>query len=64
MRYIAMCLREALHKKFPESSEDDVLKVSIQYMYHIVLYHFYLLFLLHLLYTTCLNFLFDTCIHI
>ena len=40
MRYIAMCLREALHKKFPESSEDDVLKVSIQYMYHIVFYYF------------------------
>lgn len=28
MRYIAMCLRQALHKKFPESDEDDVLKVS------------------------------------
>lgn len=34
MRYIAMCLRQALHKKFPEAEEDDVLKVVGNLLYY------------------------------
>ena len=58
MRYIAMCLRQALHKKFPESDEDDVLKVSTRTTCTYMLHYMYMYLLASFSFHLFLNFLF------
>lgn len=40
MRYIAKVLKDTLHEKFPDSSDDDLLKVSVKHLTR-TLYHLY-----------------------